>query len=460
METTIEQRPGVKKTNGKSSPGARLGRQAMSASLAMLGRFSSLPLVHRLGLYEPAQKLTRSAVREGFKAGQKIASSFKANGKQSHAARLDRPAPRNLFDLNPTDEQQMIRDVAQRFAREVLEPAAAKADHDLAPPEGFDSQLADLALGPMAVPEAHGGAATETSTVMGALVAEDLAHGDLGLALAALAPIGVAHALVRWGSAEQQAKYLPAFAGETPPRAAFALSEPKPLFDPHTLSTRVILRGNELRLYGEKSLVPLATNAELFLVAAELVGGGRSLVLVERSAEGVSVEADPALGARAAGLGRVRFDGVRLPASALLGESPDAVDFAELVDRSRIATAALAVGTAQAVLDYVIPYVNDRKAFGEPISHRQAVAFMVSNLAIEIESMRLVTWRAAAQAEHGLDFHREAYLARVLTQEKGMEVATNGVQLLGGHGYIKEHPVERWYRDLMTLSVLEGGVLV
>ncbi len=460
METEIEHSTGLSKTNGKESPGARFGRQAMSASLAVLGRFSSSPLVHRLGLYEPAQKLTRSAVREGFQAGAKVARAFKSNGKPGAPERLAKPTPRKLFDLSPTDEQQMIRDVAQRFAREVLEPAAAKADTDCAPPEGFETQLADLALGPMSVPEALGGAATEASTVMGALVAEDLAHGDLGLAIAALAPIGVAHALVRWGSAEQQAKYLPAFAGETPPRAAFALSEPRPLFDPDALSTRATLRGNELRLYGEKSLVPLATNADLFLVAAELVGGRPCALLVERGAEGVSVEADPALGARAAGLGRVRFDGVRLPAGALLGGSPDVLDYAELVDRSRIATSALAVGTAQAVLDYVIPYVNERKAFGEPISHRQAVAFMVSNLAIEIESMRLVTWCAAAQAEHGLDFHREAYLARVLTQDKGMEIATNGVQLLGGHGYIKEHPVERWYRDLMTLSVLEGGVLV
>ena len=461
METELEQRPTPKKTNGKPSPGARLGRQAMSASLALLGRFSSSPLVHRLGLYEPAQKLTRGAVREGLQAGAKLASAFKSNGKSNgEATRLARPTPRKLFDLDPTDEQQMIRDVAQRFAREVLEPAAAKADTDGAPPEGFESQLADLALGPMSVPEALGGAATETSTVMGTLVAEDLAHGDPGLALAALAPIGVAHALSRWGSAEQQAKYLPAFAGETPPPAALAVSEPRPLFDPNALSTRVTLRAGELRLYGEKSLVPLATSAELMLVAAELVGGRPCAVLVERNAAGVSIEADPALGARAAGLGRVRFDGVRLPTGALLGGAPDAVDYAELVDRSRIDTAALAVGAAQAVLDYVVPYVNDRKAFGEPISHRQAVAFMVSNLAIEVESMRLVTWRAAARAEHGLDFHREAYLARVLTQEKGMEVATNGVQLLGGHGYIKEHPVERWYRDLMTLSVLEGGVLV
>ena len=112
------------------------------------------------------------------------------------------------------------------------------------------------------------------------------------------------------------------------------------------------------------------------------------------------------------------------------------------------------------MLDYTIQYCNDRVAFGEPISHRQAVAFMIANIAIEVEAMRMLTWRAASRAEQGLPFHREAYLARVACTEKGMEIGTNGVQLLGGAGFIKEHPVERWYRDLMTLSVMEGGVLV
>jgi alkylation response protein AidB-like acyl-CoA dehydrogenase len=130
------------------------------------------------------------------------------------------------------------------------------------------------------------------------------------------------------------------------------------------------------------------------------------------------------------------------------------------VDLSRIALCALSVGAAQAVLDYTIQYCNDRQAFGEPISHRQAVAFMIANLGIELESMRLLTLRAASRAEQGLPFHREAYLARVICMEKGMEIGTNGVQLLGGHGFIKEHPVERWYRDLMTVSVMEGGLLL
>ena len=117
---------------------------------------------------------------------------------------------------------------------------------------------------------------------------------------------------------------------------------------------------------------------------------------------------------------------------------------------------ALSVGTAQAVLDYVIPYVNERVAFGEPISNRQSVAFMVSDIALELEGMRLLTLRAAGRADAGKDVAREAALARVLCAEKGMQIGTNGVQLLGGHGFVKEHPVERWYRDLRAIGRLRG----
>jgi alkylation response protein AidB-like acyl-CoA dehydrogenase len=107
----------------------------------------------------------------------------------------------------------------------------------------------------------------------------------------------------------------------------------------------------------------------------------------------------------------------------------------------------------------VIPYVNERQAFGEPISHRQAVAFSVSDVAIETEGMRLVTYRAAARADAGKAFAREVALARRLCSRYGMQIGSDAVQLLGGHGYIKDHPVERWYRDLRAAGVMEGALL-
>jgi alkylation response protein AidB-like acyl-CoA dehydrogenase len=112
------------------------------------------------------------------------------------------------------------------------------------------------------------------------------------------------------------------------------------------------------------------------------------------------------------------------------------------------------------VLDYVIPYVNERKAFGEPISNRQAVAFTIANIAIELEGMRLATYRAASRVDQGLSCNREVSIARRLCADRGMAIGSDGVQMLGGHGYVKDHPVERWYRDLRAAGLFEGGVLV
>jgi alkylation response protein AidB-like acyl-CoA dehydrogenase len=120
----------------------------------------------------------------------------------------------------------------------------------------------------------------------------------------------------------------------------------------------------------------------------------------------------------------------------------------------------MAVGTARAVLDHVIPYVNERHAFGEPISHRQAVAFTVADIATELEGMRMLTLRAAALADAGAPFGRAAALARALCAAQGRRIGSDGIQLLGGHGFVKEHPVERWYRDLAGAGQMEGALLV
>jgi alkylation response protein AidB-like acyl-CoA dehydrogenase len=207
-----------------------------------------------------------------------------------------------------------------------------------------------------------------------------------------------------------------------------------------------------------KSAVVRGADAELFVVAAQL-DGTPALFLVESGTEGLEVEADPSMGVRAAGLSRLHRSGVRLGADALLGDT-DGTAYAECVRLSRLAWCALAVGTAQAVLDHVIPYVKERTAFGEPIAHRQAVAFNVADLAIEVEGMRLATYRAAGLADRGKDFARETAIARRLCADKGMKIGSDGVQLLGGHGYVKEYPEERWYRDLRAAGLMEGALLV
>lgn len=292
----------------------------------------------------------------------------------------------------------------------------------------------------------------------GTLVAEALAKGDMGLAVATLAPGSVATAIGLWGTDAQQQTYLPAFTGDEVPAAALALSEPAVLFDVLSPSTTARRSGDGYVLNGTKSLVARGDHAELFVVGAEL-DGKPVLFLVESSTEGLSIEGDPAMGVRAASLTKLVLENVKVPADAVLGET-DGSTYTECVRLSRLAWCALAVGTGQAVLDYVTPYVKEREAFGEPIANRQSVAFMVANIAIELQGMRLLTYRAAARAAAGKDFSREVALARKACTDKGMQIGLDGVQLLGGHGFVKEHPVERWYRDLRAIGIMEGTVLV
>ena len=372
-------------------------------------------------------------------------------------ARQRSAAPGTSFDITPTDEQRMLVEAVRAFALKQVRPAATAADTACSTPPQLLATAAELGLAALGVPEEYGGVFDTRATVSAALVAEALAEGDMSIALACLAPAGVATVLGLWGDADQQAAYLPALAGETPPAAAIAIAEPRVIGDPFELQTsaRRTPEGDYI-LDGVKALVPRASDAELLVVAAELAGAP-SLFLVPSDTPGLSAVAEPAMGLRAAATGGLTLTDVKLPGSALVGASNPQV-YRELLALSRLGWCALAVGTAQAVLDYVADYVNQRVAFGEPISNRQSVAFMVADIAIEVEAMRLATYRAAGLAETGREFIREAALARALVGEHAMRIGSDGVQLLGGHGYTKEHPVERWYRDLRAAGMMEGAL--
>ena len=424
------------------------------AGLSLLSRMAQSYVMDTLKLRKPFEKILYRGSKAGFQVIGATARAFKSTDKKPRE-RLASPVRSDLFDLNLTDEQQMIRESVQRFAAEVLYPAAHKADDSASLPDDLRTQAAELGLAYYAVPESMGGAASEQSVVTQMLAAEDLAHGDFSLAAAILAPISVANALTRWGTAEQQNRYLPAFASEQAPVASIAVNEATPLFNPQKLSTVAKRSANGFVLNGEKSLVLCGAEAELLLIAA-MLDDKPALFIVEGGSEGMSWKSDEAMGLKATGTMKLRLDNVALPADALLGDQE--FNYQAFLDFGYLAWCALAVGTAQAVLDYVIPYCNDRVAFGEPISHRQGVAFMIADLAVEIDSMRMLTWNAASLAEAGKPFHREAYLARLLCAEKSMQIGTNGVQLLGGHGFTKEHPVERWYRDLRFVAIAHGGL--
>ena len=436
-----------------------LADQSMGLGLRALNRLAGLEVIDRAGLRRPAERLLYRSTRNGFRAANAAGRTFASVQRLTRPARQPTGVRTGEFDLTPTDEQQMMVEAFGDFASQRLRKAAVDADAACAAPPELLAQSAELGITTLGVPEELGGAVEERSAVTSVLISEALAGGDMGLAFAALAPAAVSTALGLWGDADQQSTYLPAFTGEDVPAAALALLEPRPLFDPFALGTRARRDGDGFVLDGLKSMVPRAAEAELFVVAADLEGSGPALFIVEPKSEGLLTHPEPAIGLRAAATAQLKLDGVRLGSGALLGGgSPDA--YADCVRLARIAWCALAVGTAQAALDFLIPYVNERKAFGEPISHRQAVAFNMSNIAIEIEGMRLATYRAASLADQGKDFSREAAVARRLCITHGTRIGSDAVGLLGGHGYVKEYPVERWYRDLRAAGVMEGALLV
>ncbi|MDR7086966.1 alkylation response protein AidB-like acyl-CoA dehydrogenase [Aeromicrobium panaciterrae] len=433
-------------------------RDPMGIGLAVLNRIASSPIVDKLKLRASTEKAVYRGAKGGFRVAGAAGRTFKRVKGSGKPTRLSKTGDSGVFDLTPTEDQQMIVGVIKEFAAEVLRPGALVAETSNDTPKEVLAQTSEFGLTLLNIPEALGGLSEDRSAVTGVLVAEALAEGDMGQAVACLAPAAVATAISLWGSDEQQQTYLPAFAGDDIPTSALAVSEPRVLFDPFELQTKAERTANGLRINGVKSAVVRGAEAELFVVAVDL-DGSPTLVLIESSTKGVSIEADPSMGLRAAGLSRLVLEDVDVEAGAVLGDG-SADDYRECIRLSRLAWSGLALGTSRAVLDYVSDYVKTREAFGEPISHRQAVAFMVADIAIELEGMRLTTLKAASRAEQGMDFSREVALARRLTAEYGMKIGTDGVQLLGGHGFVKEHPVERWYRDLRAVGLMEGAVLV
>lgn len=465
MTNTLPSKSGTKQRPRRSGSESAVGvrkhkRTPTDIGLALLTPLLGLSFLDRYNLREPLNRGLRFGVKTSFSAVGASTRQFKrVQGLGKPATRL-RPSGADYFDLTPDDDQKMIVETVDDFAAEILRPAAHDADEAATYPTDLIVKAAELGITAFHVPEDFDGIAEHRSTVTNALVAEALAYGDMGLALPILAPGGVASALTHWGSANQQATYLKEFSGEDVPQACVAIAEPQALFDPTALKTTAVRTPSGYRLSGVKSLVPAAADAEIFIIGAQL-NGKPTLFIVESASHGLTVKADPSMGVRAAALGRIELDNVAVPLHNRLGEDDASdSDYSEAIALARLGWAALAVGTSHAVLDYVVPYVKEREAFGEPVANRQSVAFMCANIAIELDGLRLITWRGAARAEQGLSFAREAALAKKFGADKAMQIGLDGVQLLGGHGFTKEHPVERWYRDLRVLGVAEGVVVL
>lgn len=423
--------------------------KAQGFGLSLITKIAGSEVLDQLKLRKFVEKSLYQGSKTGFKVLNKTQKAFKPQAIDKQ--RLPNQVNKNFFDLSLTEEQQMTVDAMSQFAENVLYALAHDADHQARFPEQLWQHLVDLGLNYYALPEALGGVAAEQNIVSNILIAESLAKGDFSLTASLLSRFSVINAITRWGSTQVQSMYLPVFAEDNDVTATFAFQEATPAFNPYQLKTKATEQNGQMTITGEKTLVILGDTADVFLVSAEF--NGQPDIFVVQSNETIAIKANPAMGLKAAETATLQFN--QTPALRL-GDTD--FDYTAFIDLGNLMWCAMAIGTGEAIKAYCIKYANERTAFGEPISHRQSVAFMIADMAIEIDAMRMLVLNAASLAETGKPFHREAYLARLLCAEKSMKIGTDGVQILGGHGFTKEHPVERWYRDLRATAILHSGL--
>ncbi|MBM4270174.1 MAG: acyl-CoA dehydrogenase [Deltaproteobacteria bacterium] len=363
-----------------------------------------------------------------------------------------------MFDLEPTDEQKLIRDTVGSFAKERIAPIARDCDESGSIPKDVVDQAWELGLIHSPIPEEQGGYGEERSAVTGAIVAEELGAGDVSIAMHVLAPRLVAYPVLDGGTPEQRKQVLPRFTKEFHAATA-AVVEPRFDFDTSRFATTARRANGSYVLDGQKCFVPLAEESDLFLVLAES-DDGPAAFLVERGAAGLEVlEREKNMGLKPLATNEIALRGVKVPADARVGGEAG-FDVSRMLNLSRIGLCSLAIGMARSAFEFAREYAKERKAFGVPIAQKQAIAFMLADMAIEIDAARLLTWEAAAKLDKGEDATRECFLAKRYCAAQVLKITDNAVQVLGGHGYIRDFPVELWFRNARGFSSFEGMAIV
>ena len=364
-----------------------------------------------------------------------------------------------MYSFDPTEEQQMLIDAIQRYAVNDLRAKAHDADEEGELPQKLIEKGWELGFLQASIPEKYGGFG-ERSAVTGVLAAEEMAYGDMAGALAVLTPSLFATPIALMGSEEQKHTYLPAIAeGEWTPFTA-ALIEPHYDFDPNELRSVAESDGRDYVITGEKIYVPYASEAEAMIVYARL-GDQTQGFVISKAAPGLKVgERQRTLGLYSLPMYKVSLQGVRIPKENRLGGT-EGHDFAPLLASMRLALSAIAVGMSRAALDYAIKYAKEREVFGVKVAQKQAVAFMLAEMATEIEAIRLLVWEAAWLMDTGKpEAVKQAYLSLTGAMDMTMMVTDRAVQTLGGHGYIREHPVELWMRNGRGIAMLNGLAII
>lgn len=367
-----------------------------------------------------------------------------------------------MYSFEPSEEQQMLIEAINRYATLDLRVKAHDADEEGNLPQKLIDKGWELGFLQASIPEAYGGFG-ERQAVSGVLAAEELAYGDMAGALGVMTPGLYAIPILLGGTEEQkQTHLLPVVEAGWLPYTA-ALVEPAFDFDPNNLRTTAVAQGDEYILNGKKIYVPYALDYEGMIVYASLDGLTQGFI-IPKGTPGVEVGArDKVMGIRALPLYQVELIDVHLPKQYRLGGG-EGHSFAPILAASQLALAALAVGLSRAALDYSSEYAKDREVFGVKVAQKQTIAFMIAEMATEIEAIRLLAWEAAWMLDRedgpAPEAYTQAYLALNGAMDMAMMVTDRAVQILGGHGYIREHPVELWMRNGRGIAMLNGIAIV
>lgn len=365
-----------------------------------------------------------------------------------------------MYSFDPTEEQQMLIDAVNKFAVNDLRTAAHEAEENRELPRKLISKGWELGLLQASIPDTYGGFG-DRSAVTGVLALEEMSFGDLAGSLAVTTPSLFATPILLAGTEEQKQEYLPKIIeGDWAPYTA-ALIEYAFDFDPSELKTTATLKGEEYILNGEKAFVPFAKDAEKLLVYANLDGQTQAFI-VPKDAAGLTVseEREKLMSLNALPMYRVKLGNVKVPVANRLG-SASGMDFEPVLASMRIAAASAAVGVANAAFEYSKDYAKEREVFGIKVAQKQAIAFMLAEMRTEIEAIRLLTWEAAWKLDQGReDASNDAYLSYIGAVDMAMMVTDRAVQILGGHGYIREHPVEMWMRNGRGFATFTGLAII
>lgn len=360
------------------------------------------------------------------------------------------PQARRMISFAPDEDQQLAASMLGAMARDVLRPAVRRSAKAL--PSDILDQLWQTGLVEAALATDPARPRSRTSSCISL---EELGWGDAAMAIAIAGPLGFAQALADHGTSDQRGVAEAFAAHPTFTGAAVLVHESGFGFDPTRLSCRAARKGDIFTLNGLKGFVPLADRSSHFLVVAR-GDNGLDAFIVPTDSPGVRVApAHGTLGLKSLALTDVHFDGVVVPAAMRLG-GDNGCDVQAIIDSARVGTAAILTGVARAVLEHLAPYLKDRIAHGTALARKQSVAFRLADMAIDIPAMRWMCWQAACSMERGESATRAARLAQLHCAEQARWITDEGIQLMGGHGYMRENPVEGWYRDARMLASLEG----